>query len=477
MKTHKVINNKLNQIFKTSTNLKVDNIDGLWSSVPSIKGTIKYTDAYGYDTICSFKTESRSSWRVELPKASHWNIMGNEPTTETYVFIWEGGDSSSRYGNREYILDSQEYPTGARNFIQEFKGALMTEVMKQRKDELASCRLQRIALLELVDVNSIIEEYTEAIKAQRDTDDVCNPFNNNFVSVVTGDGDIKYAYDKEHWIHDDAKIPGNIFMTSDDYQDISGLTTDEILKLWVKDGLGNKSTKDIKIGLRLNVGDRYLVADLKICRMQSHDASWDSTSGEKAGAKKGFAFRYSKVTASGAHTNQTAVKPKTAMNTIVEDIEDHFMNLRHRVSSVRFEIQKNDESIIKEEKINKLIQDLGVKMPEFIDKSWFRMSWDEKQSNRRLGYGDYNKLVNPGFRSFKVSDVLHVDSSHKINIQSFSDSDMIEVFHSHNEVESIECQAKDVICYIKAMHDRAKAITAIRDASDAKIHALGDITI
>jgi len=54
---------------------------------------------------------------------------------------------------------------------------------------------------------------------------------------------------------------------------------------------------------------------------------------------------------------------------------------------------------------------------------------------------------------------------------------MIEVYHSHDDVESIECQAKDVICYIKAMHDRAKAITAIKDAADAKIEALGDITI
>ena len=477
MKTYKAINNKLSQIIKTSTNLEVDNIDRLWSSVPHIRGTIKYTDAYGKDSVCSFKTESRSSWRLELPKASHWNIMGTEPTTETYVFIWEGGDSKLNYGYREFILDSKEYPTGARNFIHEFKGSLMTEVMKQRKDELASCRLQRMALLELVDVKSIIEEYTEALKFQRDRDDVFNPFNSNFESVVTGDGDIKYAYDKEHWIHDDAKIPGNIFMTSNDYQDISGLTTDEIIELWVKDGLGDKLTKDIKLGLRLDVGARYLVADLKICRMQRHSASWDSTPGEKAGAKKGFAFKYSKVTTSGAHTNQTAVNPKTAMNTIVEDIRDHFMNLRHRVSSARFEIQKYDESLIKEEKINKVIQDLGVKMPEYIDKSWFRMSWEEKKINRNLGYGDYNKLDNPGLRIFKVSDVLHVDSSAKVHIQSFSDSDIIEIYHSHDDVETIKCQAKDVISYIKAMHDRARAITAIKDAADAKIEALGDITI
>ena len=403
--------------------------------------------------------------------------MGTEPTTETYVFIWEGGDTSLNWGYREFILDSKEYPEGARTFIKEFKGALMTEVMKHRKSELASCRLQRNRLLELVDVRGIIEEYTESLKVERDRDDVCNPFKNNFESVVTGDGDIKYAYDKEHWIHDDAKIPGNIFMTSDDYQDISGLTTDKILELWVKDGLGDKLTKDIKLGLRLNVGNRYLVADLKICRMRRHDASWDSTSGEKAGAKKGFSFRYSKVTASGAHTNQTAVNPKTAMNTIVEDIRDHFTNLRHRVSSARFEIQKNDESIIKEERINKVIQDLGVEMPEYVDKSWFQMSWEEKKINRSLGYGDYNKLVNPGLRSFKVSDVLHVDSSAKVHIQSLGDADIIEIYHSHDDVEAIECQAKDVICYIKAMHDRAKAITAIKDAADAKIEALGDITI
>jgi hypothetical protein len=165
------------------------------------------------------------------------------------------------------------------------------------------------------------------------------------------------------------------------------------------------------------------------------------------------------------------------MKTVVEDIRDYFTNLRHRVSSARFEIQKNDESIIKEERINKVIQDLGVKMPEFVNKSWHSMSWEEKKINRSLGYGDYNKQVNPGLRIFKISDVLHVESNNKVHIQSFSDSNIIEIYHSHDDVDTIECQASDVISYIKALDDRAKAISAIKDDAQAKIEALGDITI
>jgi hypothetical protein len=377
--------------------------------------------------------------------------------------------------------NEDKYSEAVAMFMEAITPDVREAVRAEREHQLYCARIHRTQLLGSCNVKSIVEEYVNTIIERRDMDTPNNPYLPTFEPVVNSDDEVLHDYDANSWICHDEMMAGNIVQKHENYdKNIVGLSIDEILELWRKDGLGDALTRTLS--LKFRHGDRVgYTAGLDINHIKHNEYGKWCSKQEESAMKKGYQLEYSKITKNGAWTTQYATNPNTALKTMVSDIISSFNELTSRIYNAREEVAKNNRNDILEDKIEEVISYLGVKMPAKPTCSPYKATEEEKDAWDDLGCDDYGRLQYAGTRSF-VASKIGIDSKERVHIASNLNDEKIRVTifsYDHRECEnpSLTVDCLEIVEAVEAILARLKTITDIKVEAKAKIEALGEITI
>ena len=470
--------NKLEQIINNTTSVDVK-LDGrtAWRNTANVGGSLTFIDAYGDTKEASFSIHRMYvSYRADKKECGFdkkWNIMGSDAVAPREIRLSVKNVDKDGCENTDYIL-SQDKTDAGYKFFKHVRPKVRKVMQAERRHDLATARLDRNLLLERVDVKAVIQEQIDMIIELRKSDSIDNRFNPNFVAT----GNI--SYDPNHWINNDDMIPGNMFEKEEGYKSIVGKSIDEILALWLDDGLGKPLTRSIETRfVARGYGSYGENASLTLEYKKMDNLAYCYSQAEKSAAKKGYVFSYNKVTSSGAWTTQSATSIKTVVRNMNEQIRDAFWSMGQDVRNNRDAAEKLSTETILESKINAVVDSLGITLPEQSKESGYGMSWEEEQKNRALGLDKHGNLKHPGVRRFPAHQLVKGELSRgkKVVISSDIDSDKIAVSIRFEDYKLFVTDADNVINAVAAILTRVKDVQAIKDAAQEQIEALGELSI